>query len=102
MDLMRLEGVSEIDVLKITTEGSGLMAYDFLRHHKPVQILLEMRGTPLEAFKQLNYISRHGYWLYSYEVNGYLHNRAWYSFIHENAMQQYGVTKLAKILDSGL
>ncbi|RCN46770.1 hypothetical protein ANCCAN_07212 [Ancylostoma caninum] len=100
MDLMKLEGVFKVDVLKIVIEGSGFMA--FLRHHKPVQILLEMHGTPLEALKQLNYISRHGYWLYSYEVNGYLHNRAWYSFIHEDAMQQYGVTKLAKILDFSL
>ncbi|EYC45728.1 hypothetical protein Y032_0418g1115 [Ancylostoma ceylanicum] len=99
MDLMRLEGVSDVDVLKIGIEGSVLVTSDFLRYHKPAQILIETRGTPLETFKQLNYISRHGYWLYSYEINGNSHSRACYSFVHQDAFRQYGVTKLAKILD---
>uniref|UniRef100_A0A0N4VZF8 DUF1266 domain-containing protein n=2 Tax=Haemonchus TaxID=6288 RepID=A0A0N4VZF8_HAEPC len=44
-------------------------------------------------------IGSQGYWMYSYEINGAWHNLCEYSFIHESAFNQYGVTPLAKYLN---
>ncbi|KHJ99823.1 hypothetical protein OESDEN_00162 [Oesophagostomum dentatum] len=118
-DLMELEGVTEIDILKVDIEsmcatydisyfwkrrsklsGSEFAALpDFLREYTPAQILVEIHGKPARDVKLLNFISHRGYWLYSYEVNGYYHNLTEYSFIHDQAMRQYGAVGMAKYLN---
>ncbi|ETN69052.1 hypothetical protein NECAME_01162 [Necator americanus] len=85
-DLMVMEGVRSIEILKIDIEVL-------------FQIMIEIHGTPAEMVTLLTKISRQGYWLYSYEINGAWHNLCEFSFIHESAFERYGATPLAKFLD---
>ncbi|KAK6039236.1 hypothetical protein COOONC_23259, partial [Cooperia oncophora] len=98
-DLMKLEGITSFEILKLDIEGSELQVVPLLlQKHKPAQILIEVHGTPSETVYLLRDISRQGYWMYSYEINGAWHHLCEYSFIHETAFNQYGVTPMAKYL----
>ncbi|KAK6033321.1 hypothetical protein OSTOST_00458 [Ostertagia ostertagi] len=99
-DLMKFEGISNFEILKIDIEGSEFQVMPpLLRKYKPAQILIEIHGTPSETVWLLRDISSQGYWMYSYEINGAWHHLCEYSFIHESAFNQYGVTPIAKYLN---
>ncbi|KAJ1358304.1 hypothetical protein KIN20_016706 [Parelaphostrongylus tenuis] len=61
--------------------------------------MIEIHGTPFETASLLRVISRRGYWLYSYEINGAWHNLCEFSFIHEKAFTRYGAIPMAKYLN---
>ncbi|PIO69455.1 hypothetical protein TELCIR_08716, partial [Teladorsagia circumcincta] len=74
-DLMKFEGISNFEILKIDIEGSEFQVIPpLLRKHKPAQILIEIHGTPSETVWLLREIASQGYWLYSYEINGAWHH----------------------------
>jgi hypothetical protein len=56
------------------------------------QILIEMHGTPSECAKLLKLFAKAGFWMFSYELNGYFPNLSEFSFLHESCFSQYGVT----------
>ncbi|KJH40671.1 hypothetical protein DICVIV_13370, partial [Dictyocaulus viviparus] len=69
--LLNLEGITDFEILKVDIEGSELTVIpELLIKHRPAQIMIEIHGTPSEATSLLRTISNHGYWLYSYEING--------------------------------
>ncbi|KAE9414214.1 hypothetical protein Angca_000652, partial [Angiostrongylus cantonensis] len=98
--LMKLEGISEFEILKVDIEGSEFDVIPPLLHrHKPAQIMIEIHGTPSETASLLRVISNQGYWLYSYEINGAWHNLCDFSFLHETAFTRYGAIPMAKYLN---
>ncbi|WKY16199.1 hypothetical protein Q1695_001131 [Nippostrongylus brasiliensis] len=98
-DLMKMEEISELEILKVDIEGSEFkIIIPFLRFHTPAQLLIEIHGTPYETTTLLRDIATLGYWLYSYEINGAWPNLCEFSFIHENAFERYHVTPLAQYL----
>ncbi|KAE9413226.1 hypothetical protein Angca_001242, partial [Angiostrongylus cantonensis] len=58
------------------------------------KIMIEIHGTPYETATLLRLISNHGYWLYSYEINGAWHSLCEFSFIHESAFTRYDATPM--------
>uniref|UniRef100_A0A0K0D7P4 Methyltransferase n=1 Tax=Angiostrongylus cantonensis TaxID=6313 RepID=A0A0K0D7P4_ANGCA len=63
------------------------------------KIMIEIHGTPYETATLLRLISNHGYWLYSYEINGAWHSLCEFSFIHESAFTRYDATPMARYLN---
>jgi hypothetical protein len=64
---------------------------------KPVacQIFIEMHGgpaTPSHCAELLRQFSKGGFWMFSYDLNGYHPTAAGYSFLHESCFDRYGVT----------
>jgi hypothetical protein len=61
---------------------------------KPVacQIFIEMHGTPSQCAVLLTQFAKAGFWMFSYELNGYFPTASEYSFLHESCFAQYGVT----------
>ncbi|VDN50235.1 unnamed protein product [Dracunculus medinensis] len=85
--LMRFYNISAIEIFKIDIEDQIFC-----------QVLIEIHGTPKKQYFLLKLLSRHGYYLFSYEVNGYTEKLCEYSFIHESCIQKYSVKKIAKYL----
>ncbi|VDM77201.1 unnamed protein product [Strongylus vulgaris] len=96
-DLMAMENVKHIEIFKIDIEDRYFHTSSPL--NLLLQILIEVHGTPAEMITLINEISRRGYWLYSYEINGAWHNLCEFSFLHEDAFSRYGATPMAKYLD---
>ncbi|KAI1699894.1 methyltransferase domain-containing protein [Ditylenchus destructor] len=88
-------GDKRIDILKMDIEGTEFeIANEFLA--VPVcQLLIEVHPqnatNPLQTLNFLRKISNHGFYLFSYEVNGHNYKVCEYSLIHENCFADYGV-----------
>uniref|UniRef100_A0A0N4VKN6 Methyltranfer_dom domain-containing protein n=1 Tax=Enterobius vermicularis TaxID=51028 RepID=A0A0N4VKN6_ENTVE len=64
---------------------------------KICQILVEVHGSATDNVRLLQIeMSRNGYYLLSYEINGYSLNLCEYSLIHESCLDAYGAEVLAK------
>uniref|UniRef100_A0AC34R184 Methyltransferase domain-containing protein n=2 Tax=Panagrolaimus sp. JU765 TaxID=591449 RepID=A0AC34R184_9BILA len=91
-DLLQFFGDSKIDILKIDIEGFEFEIKEELVSVPMCQILIEVHGkTSRIALDFLIFLSKHGFYLFSYEINGFWHDLSEYSFIHESCLNDYDV-----------
>ena len=91
-DLLVLTGDKRIDILKIDIEGFEYKLINELVSVPICQILIEIHGdTALKHLQLLRTFSEHGFYLFSYEINGAYHRLSEYSLINEKCFQDYGV-----------
>ncbi|KAI1701144.1 methyltransferase domain-containing protein [Ditylenchus destructor] len=91
-DLLLKFGDKRIDILKVDIEEAEFLIQDQFLAVPICQLLIEVH--PSSAWEALNFIrklSKHGFYLFSYEINGAHHRLCEYSFIHENCFEDYGV-----------
>uniref|UniRef100_A0AC34Q9N7 Methyltransferase domain-containing protein n=1 Tax=Panagrolaimus sp. JU765 TaxID=591449 RepID=A0AC34Q9N7_9BILA len=91
-DILRFFGDKRIDILKIDIEGYEFEVKDEIFAVPICQILIEIHGGPaLRTFKLVQEFSAHGYYLFSYEINGRYHTGCEYGFLHQTCFKDYGV-----------
>lgn len=54
-------------------------------------MFIELHGTAFQMLQLLRIISSAGFYLFSYEVNGYVPECCEVSFIHESCLARYGI-----------
>lgn len=67
---------------------------DLLRDSKFCQILIEIHGNRRSAGSEVEFVklfSKHDYYLFSYEINGFFLPLCEFSFIHKDCMARYGI-----------
>uniref|UniRef100_A0AC35GB76 Methyltransferase domain-containing protein n=1 Tax=Panagrolaimus sp. PS1159 TaxID=55785 RepID=A0AC35GB76_9BILA len=81
-----------IDILKIDIEGGEFDIIDELVSVPMCQILIEVHGkTAEQTLELLQALSKNGFYLFSYEVNGFWHELSEYSFIHEKCFTLFNI-----------
>ncbi|KAI1705301.1 methyltransferase domain-containing protein [Ditylenchus destructor] len=94
-DLLKKFGDKRIDILKMDIEGAEFEIADEFLAVPICQLLIEVHPqnttNPLQALNFLRKLSNHGFYLFSYEINGHNYKVCEYSFIHENCLADYGV-----------
>uniref|UniRef100_A0AC35FSE3 Methyltransferase domain-containing protein n=1 Tax=Panagrolaimus sp. PS1159 TaxID=55785 RepID=A0AC35FSE3_9BILA len=91
-DIMNRFGDKRVDILKIDIEGAEFDIQDELISVPICQILIEIHGkTSKEALQLLQKFSTSGFYLFSYEINGFNHECAEYGFIHQDCFKNYDI-----------
>ncbi|KAI1697267.1 methyltransferase domain-containing protein [Ditylenchus destructor] len=91
-DLLYVFGDNRIDILKVDIESAEFLIEDQFLSVPVCQLLIEVHPrSALQALNFLKKMSKHGFYLFSYEINGAYHTLSEYSFIHENCLDEYGV-----------
>ncbi|KAI1702760.1 methyltransferase domain-containing protein [Ditylenchus destructor] len=91
-DLLPKFGDKRIDILKVDIEEAEFLIQDQFLAVPICQLLIEVHPrSALDALNFLRKLSKHGFYLFSYEINGAYHYLCEYSFIHENCFEDYGV-----------
>ncbi|KAI1715897.1 methyltransferase domain-containing protein [Ditylenchus destructor] len=91
-DLLTKFGDKRINILKVDIEEAEFLIQDQFLAVPICQLLTEVH--PRSAWEALNFLkklSKHGFYLFSYEINGANHHLCEYSFIHENCFEDYRV-----------
>ncbi|PAV88881.1 hypothetical protein WR25_07471 [Diploscapter pachys] len=99
-DLMKLEKVDKIEILKIDIEGAEFeVMTQFLQKQTVCQILIEIHSTYDGAKNLLREIARFDYLLFNFEINPNSPFTATeFSFIHKSCMQRYSAIELYRYL----
>ena len=94
-DILQEFGDNRVDILKIDIEGAEYAISDELISIPICQILIEIHANnSLKTLTLLRKLSKNGFYLFSYEINGKFHHLSEYSFIHESCFKDYGVTTI--------
>uniref|UniRef100_A0A0N5AQ65 Methyltranfer_dom domain-containing protein n=1 Tax=Syphacia muris TaxID=451379 RepID=A0A0N5AQ65_9BILA len=97
--LMKQYQLTELEILKIDIEGAEFQVMPMvLGKTKICQILIEIHNSAPRTLSLLKQFAANGYYLFSYEINGYHHNLAEYSFILDSCIEKYGAKLLAAYL----
>uniref|UniRef100_A0AC34FVK6 Methyltransferase domain-containing protein n=1 Tax=Panagrolaimus sp. ES5 TaxID=591445 RepID=A0AC34FVK6_9BILA len=82
----------QIDILKVDIEGAELDITDELIKIPICQLLIENHGeNVIISLNLLKKLSKNGFYLFSYEINGLRPTISEYSFIHETCLKDYNV-----------
>ncbi|PAV91464.1 hypothetical protein WR25_11334 [Diploscapter pachys] len=99
-DLMKLEKVDKIEILKIDIEGAEYQVMtQFLQKQTVCQILIEIHSSYDGTKNLLRDIARFDYLLFNFEINpNYPFLATEFSFIHKSCMQRYSAIELYRYL----
>ncbi|PAV83457.1 hypothetical protein WR25_12334 [Diploscapter pachys] len=105
-DLMKLEGVGSIEILKIDIEGAEYeVVIPFLERNSVCQILIEIhineKSENYDKVKDLLIqIAKLDYFLFNFEINPLSPFTATeFSLIHRSCFQRYGAVEIARYLN---
>ena len=91
-DLMTENGDTAIEMLKMDVEEAEHTALPpLLNSTRICQIFIEVHGSAYQMVTLLKMISAAGFYLFSYEINGFYTTLCEFSFIHETCLARYNV-----------
>ena len=91
-DLMKMNGDTEIEMLKMDVEkAEHTVLPPLLKAARICQIFIEVHGPAYKMVQLLQQISIAGFYLFSYEINGFYPQLCEFSFIHDSCLAKYKV-----------
>jgi hypothetical protein len=90
--LYHLPFLSPQTALKISISGAEFAVIPQLINSTSIcQIFVEVHSSAFQMVKLLKKMSQAGFYLFSYEINGFYHSLCEFSLIHESCLSRYSV-----------